>query len=88
MQDDSKVKDLEKEVKALKKQLREAPKPSTSSGDERVRELEQELEWAREDKGGEAELLREELAEAKKKAHAAQTHARPRSNDSRSGVEL
>merc|ERR1712138_324827 len=63
----------EKEVKALEKQLREAPKPSTSSGDERVRELEQELEWAREDKGGEAELLREELAEAKKKAHAAQT---------------
>ena len=44
-----------------------------ASGDERVRELEQELEWAREDKGGEAELLREELAEAKKKAHAAQT---------------
>ena len=38
-----------------------------------MRELEQELEWAREDKGGEAELLREELAEAKKKAHAAQT---------------
>ena len=118
MQDDSKVKDLEKEVKALKKQIREAPKPSTSSGDERVRdcvwnqssgaprhrrdvvpvaasarwrgvsrpynrthwlistqvrELEQELEWAREDRGGEAELLREELAEAKKKAHAAQT---------------
>ena len=38
-----------------------------------VRELEQELEWAREDRGGEAELLREELATAKKKAHAMST---------------
>ena len=38
-----------------------------------VRELEQELEWAREDRGGEAELLREELATAKKEIHSSQS---------------
>ena len=80
VQDDSKVKDLEKEVKALKKQLREAPKPSAASGDERVRELEQELEWAREDRGGEAELLGRSSRRQEEGPCGADA-ARPRSND-------
>ena len=71
VQDDSRVKDLEKEVKALKKQLREAPKPK-GSGDERVRSSSRSSSGRAKTEGGEAELLREELAEAKKKAHAMQ----------------